>query len=48
MAIITEFINFIVPIKIIEQKYPGGWAQCLYDTVLTAKDYKGTFKNVPI
>jgi hypothetical protein len=31
MAIATEFINFIVPIKIIEEKYPGGWAQCLKD-----------------
>jgi hypothetical protein len=31
MAIATEFIDFIVPIKVIEQKYPGGWAQCLDD-----------------
>ncbi len=31
MAIMTQFINFIVPIKIIEQKYPGGWNQCLKD-----------------
>jgi hypothetical protein len=31
MAIMTEFINFIVPIKIIEKKYPGGWNQCLED-----------------
>lgn len=31
MAIMTEFINFIVPIKIIEEKYPGGWNQCLED-----------------
>lgn len=31
MAIATEFIDFIVPIKIIEKKYPGGWAQCLED-----------------
>ncbi len=31
MAIMTEFISFIVPIKIIEEKYPGGWTQCLED-----------------
>lgn len=31
MAIMTEFINFIVPKKIIEKKYPGGWSQCLKD-----------------
>ena len=31
MAIQLEFINFIVPIKIIEKKYPGGWTQCLGD-----------------
>ncbi len=31
MAIATEFIDFIVPIKTIEQKYPGGWEQCLAD-----------------
>jgi hypothetical protein len=29
MAIMTEFINLIVPRIIIEQKYPGGWAQWL-------------------
>jgi hypothetical protein len=31
MAIASEFIDFIVPIKLIEQKYPGGWEQCLED-----------------
>jgi hypothetical protein len=31
MAIATEFIDFIVPIKVIEKKYPGGWEQCLVD-----------------
>ncbi len=31
MAIATEFIDFIVPIKVIEHKYPGGWEQCLDD-----------------
>ncbi len=31
MAIATEFIDFIVPIKVIEQKYPGGLEQCLAD-----------------
>ncbi len=29
MAIHTELFNFIVPIYIIEKKYPGGWIQCL-------------------
>ena len=29
MAIATEFINLIVPIKNIQAKYPGGWEQCL-------------------
>lgn len=33
MAIMTEFINFIVPIKTIEEKYPGGWMQCKEDYV---------------
>jgi hypothetical protein len=31
MAVQLEFINFIVPIKVIKQKYPGGWEQCLKD-----------------
>lgn len=31
MAIATEFIDFIVPIHLIEKKYPGGWEQCLKD-----------------
>lgn len=31
MAIATEFIDFIVPIHIIKDKYPGGWEQCLID-----------------
>lgn len=31
MAIATEFIDFIVPIHIIRDKYPGGWEQCLKD-----------------
>ena len=31
MAIVTEFINFIVPIQTIKDKYPGGWEQCLKD-----------------
>ena len=28
MTIALEFIDFIVPIHVIDQKYPGGWAQC--------------------
>ena len=31
MAIELEFINLIVPRSIIEEKYPGGWEQCLAD-----------------
>lgn len=31
MAVQLEFINFIVPIEVIKQKYPGGWEQCLKD-----------------
>lgn len=31
MAIQLEFIDFIVPIKTIKEKYPGGWEQCLKD-----------------
>jgi len=31
MAVMTEFIDLIVPIAIIEEKYPGGWEQCLSD-----------------
>ena len=31
MAIALEFIDLVVPIALIRQKYPGGWAQCLQD-----------------
>jgi hypothetical protein len=31
MAIALEFIDFIVPRKVIEAKYPGGWKRCLAD-----------------
>ena len=31
MSIHLEFINFIVPINTIKQKYPGGWEKCLAD-----------------
>jgi len=31
MAIAIEFIDFIVPIQVIKDKYPGGWEQCLKD-----------------
>jgi hypothetical protein len=27
----TEFLDLIVPISIIEEKYPGGWECCLKD-----------------
>jgi type I restriction enzyme M protein len=29
LPVAIEFYNFIVPISVIEQKYPGGWEQCL-------------------
>jgi hypothetical protein len=31
MAIALEFIDFVVPIERIREKYPGGWEQCLAD-----------------
>jgi len=31
MAVALEFIDFIVPIALIREKYPGGWEQCLID-----------------
>lgn len=31
MSIRLEFINLIIPRKIIEKKYTGGWKQCLLD-----------------
>ena len=31
MAIALEFIDFVVPIALIRQKYPGGWEQCFED-----------------
>ena len=31
MAIALEFIDFIVPIALVRQKYPGGLEQCLKD-----------------
>jgi len=33
MSIQLEFINLIVPIKTIEEKYPGGWEKCLTDHI---------------
>jgi len=31
VAIALDLIDFIVPIALIRQKYPGGWEQCLED-----------------
>jgi hypothetical protein len=31
MSVALEFIDFIVPIRTIREKYPGGWEQCLKD-----------------
>lgn len=31
MAVALEFIDFIIPISVIKEKYPGGWEQCLKD-----------------
>ena len=29
--IALEFLNFIIPVNVIEQKYSGGWEACLRD-----------------
>lgn len=31
MAVALEFIDFVVPIAVIQRKYAGGWDQCLRD-----------------
>ncbi len=31
MAVALEFIDFIVPIAVLREKYPGGWEECLKD-----------------
>ncbi len=31
MAVQLECINLVIPIKVIEKKYPGGWQQCQRD-----------------
>lgn len=31
MAVRLEFIDVLVPVHVIEEKYPGGFAQCLVD-----------------
>ena len=31
MAIVLDFIDLVVPIETIRQKYPGGWEGCLRD-----------------
>lgn len=31
MSVALEFIDFIVPLAVIREKYPGGWEQCLKD-----------------
>ena len=31
LAISLEFIDFVVPRRVIEQKYPGGWVACVRD-----------------
>lgn len=31
MAIALIYMNFLVPVKTIREKYPGGWDQCLKD-----------------
>jgi hypothetical protein len=31
MAVQLEFIDLIVPVHVIEERYPGGFAQCLRD-----------------
>jgi hypothetical protein len=31
MAVQLEFLNLIIPVQVIEQKYSGGWDACLED-----------------
>lgn len=31
MAVALIYMNFLVPIQTIREKYPGGWEQCLKD-----------------
>lgn len=31
MSIVLEFINLVVPIDTIKDKYPGGWVACIAD-----------------
>ena len=31
MAVALEFIDFVVPVQTIKEKYSGGWEQCLRD-----------------
>lgn len=31
MATSLEFIDFVIPIAVIHEKYPGGWEQCIKD-----------------
>lgn len=31
MSISLEFIDFVIPISVIEEKYRGGWIKCLSD-----------------
>lgn len=36
MGIALESLNLIIPIRVIESKYPGGWVQCREDHGLKA------------
>ena len=31
MSIALEYLNLIIPISVIDRKYPGGWARCRED-----------------
>lgn len=31
MAVALIYMNFLVPIQTVREKYPGGWEQCLQD-----------------
>ena len=32
MAVAIEFLNMIIPVALIDKKYPGGWQKCREDT----------------
>jgi hypothetical protein len=44
MAIVLEFIDFILPVALIARKYPGGWEQCLADHRILIRGAYGSMR----